>query len=235
VLEDCHWKIRTFVERDAYAEYDYAGGIASQAADRIREVHVYTMNRAMRARSSREAWSHFIDEPVPELADVPDELDLADSDDTVVRAGHEALARLGRRLLAKSGLTDVSVSKVLYLLRPRFVAISDAYVRRCVGVDEGGSGSTSDRVDTFMAVQRGIRGLCKSNREALTELSAFAASIGTVHALRGPYAGQEIPVVLSKTRILDIVIWSDVAIHDENHTLWRPLYESEVLGVSNTE
>ena len=56
VLGDCRWKIKTFVERDAYADYDYGGGFANPSSDVITEAHVHAMNCAMRARSSNAAW-----------------------------------------------------------------------------------------------------------------------------------------------------------------------------------
>ena len=155
-----------------------------------------------------------------------------DGADAEVRVGYDALTRLARRLLSQSGLTDVSVSKVLHLIRPRFVAISDSYVRRCLGIDESGTASTTDRVDTLMAVQRGIRGLAKSNKAAIDELVLYADSLPPVHPKTGKFAGQDIPVRLSKARILDIILWSDVAIHDEHHQGWSRWYEEEVANRS---
>ena len=111
---------------------------------------------------------------------------------------------------------------------PRFVAISDSYVRRCLGIDESGTGSTGDRLDTLMAVQRGIRGLAKANQEALDELAAYAGSLPPVRPKGGGFAGQEVPIILTKIRILDIILWSDVAIHDEYHQGWSRWYAEEV-------
>jgi hypothetical protein len=229
VLGDCKWKIRTFVERDAYLEYDYGGGLANPSLDVITEAHVHAMNCAMRARSSNAAWSHYTGQPLPELREIAHTLDLVDGDDADVRAGYASLNRLASRLLARSGLTDVSVSKVLHLLRPMFVAISDSYVRRCLGIDESGSGSTSDRLDTLMAVQRGIRGLARNNEEALDELFSYANSLPPICPVSGRFAGQCIPVRLSKLRVLDIILWSDVAIHDEGHVGWSRWYSEEVV------
>lgn len=228
VLGDCRWKIKTFVERDAYVEYDYGGGIVQSSLDVITETHVHAMNCAMRARSSNAAWSRFLGQPLSELREILETLDLVDGADAEVRAGFDALTRLARRLLSRPGLTDVSVSKVLHLLRPRFVAISDSYVRRCLGIDETGTGSTTDRVDTLMAVQRGIRLLAKSNEEALNKLTAYAGSLANLRPKAGKFSGQDIPVRLSKARILDIILWTDVAIHDENHQLWSGWYDEEV-------
>jgi Family of unknown function (DUF6308) len=228
VLGDCRWKIRTFVERDAYVEYDYGGGFANPSLDVITEAHVHAMNCAMRARSSNAAWSKFIGQPLSELREIAETLDLVDGADADVRAGYEALSRLARRLLSQVGLTDVSVSKVLHLLRPRFVAISDSYVRRCLGVDESGTGSTTNRVDTLMAVQRGIRGLAKANKEAVDELATYASSLPPVCPKAGKFAGQKFPIRFSKARILDIVLWAEVAIHDEKHQGWSLWYAEEL-------
>jgi hypothetical protein len=228
VLGDCRWKLRTFVERDAYVGYDYGGGLANPSQDVITEAHVHAMNCAMRARSSNAAWGRFTGQSLPELREIADTLDLLDGADAEVRAGYDALTRLARRLLSQSGLTDVSVSKVLHLIRPRFVAISDSYVRRCLGIDETGTGSTTDRVDTLMAVQRGIRGLARANKEALDVLADYAGTLPPIRPTTGRFTGQEIPVLLSKARILDIILWCDVAIHDERHQHWSRWYAEEV-------
>ncbi len=227
-LDDCRWKLMTFVRRDAYVEYDYGGGLANPTEDILTEAHVHAMNCAMRARSPISAWTKFLGQPIGELREIPETLDLVDGTDAEVRSGYDALIQLARRLLSQSGLTDVSVSKVLHLLRPRSVAISDSYVRRCLGIDESGTASTGDRVDTLMAVQRGIRSLAKANKEALDELAAYAGTLPPVRPTTGKFAGREIPVRLSKARILDIILWSDVAIHDEGHQLWTRWYADEV-------
>jgi hypothetical protein len=109
------------------------------------------------------------------------------------------------------------------------VAISDSYVRRCLGIDESGSESTSDRLDTLMAVQRGIRGLARNNKEALDELFTYANSLAPIRPVNGRFVGQNIPVRLSKIRVLDIILWSDVAIHDEGHAAWTRWYAEEVV------
>lgn len=220
VLGDCRWKIKTFVERDAYVEYEVGGGYANPSLDVINEQHVHSMNCAMRARSSNAAWSRSIGQRIPELEEIPIELDLADGQDAEVRAGHDALSRLARPLLARKGLSDVSVSKVLYLLRPRILAISDKYVKRCLGIPEPDTSNTSDLLSTLMAVQRGMRGLARSNQGALDELFHYANSLPPIPLERGNFDGTLIPVRLSKIRILDIILWCDVAIHDEGHFTW---------------
>jgi hypothetical protein len=96
-----------------------------------------------------------------------------------------------------------------------------------MGIDESGVGSTSDRLDTLMAVQRGIRGLARSNKGALDELFSYANSLPPICPINGRFAGQVIPVRLSKIRVLDIILWSDVAIHDEGHLGWSRWYAEE--------
>jgi hypothetical protein len=235
VLGDCRWKIKTFVERDAYVTYDFIGGYDNPSGDVINDRHVYVMNRAMMARSSRAAWQRSMDRPIPELAEIAPDLDLVDASDAEVRKGHEALSELARPLLARKGLSDVSVSKVLYLLRPRFVAISDKYVRRCLGIPEPDTSNTDDSLSTLMAVQRGIRGLAKRNKEALDELLEYANALPPIPITQGELADMMIPVKLSKIRILDIVLWSDVAIHDEGHVNWSRWYANEVGAVSASD
>jgi hypothetical protein len=81
-----------------------------------------------------------------------------------------------------------------------------------------------------MAVQRGIRRLGITNQEALDELADFAASLPPVRAVDVRLTGQDVPVRLSKVRILDIILWSDVAIHDEHHQSWTRWYAEEVAA-----
>jgi len=235
VTGNCRWKIKTCVERDAYVVYDVGGGYANQSLDAINEQHVYAMNCAMKARSSNAAWRRSMGQPILELAEIPIQLDLVDEPDANVRAGHNALSELARPLLARKGLSDVSVSKVLHLLRPNFVAISDKYVRRCLGIPEPDTSNTSDLLSTFLAVQRGIRGLAKCNKDSLDELFAYANALPSIQLTEGEFAGLTIPVKLSKIRILDIILWSDVAIHDEGHIQWSHWYAKEVGAVEEDE
>jgi hypothetical protein len=230
VLRDCKWKIRTFVERDAYVGYDYGCGIALRPSDIISEDQVRGMHCEMRGRSSNKSWSHFTDRPLAELQEIPQELDLEEADDPEVKAGHDALARLVRGIVAKPRLTDVSVSKVLHLMRPRFVAISDDYVRGCLGIGDYCTDDRLERLHTLMAVQRGIRRLARDNMDALEELAAYADSLPPVRLSIGKFAGKEVPILLTRVRILDIVLWTDVAIHDGHHPKWNRWYAEEVAA-----
>jgi hypothetical protein len=103
-IADCEWRLRTFVERDAYVGYDWAGSHAHPPADSIQESHVSTMNSAMRARSSNTAWANFIGEPLPELDGIPHSLDLIDAPAEQVEPALSALERLTERMAAMQSL-----------------------------------------------------------------------------------------------------------------------------------
>ena len=49
-IHDCKWKLRTFVERDAYVEYDHAAGYAHAPCDVIQDFHISAINKVMMAR-----------------------------------------------------------------------------------------------------------------------------------------------------------------------------------------
>jgi hypothetical protein len=141
LIRDCEWKLKTFVERDAYVYYDYAASFARPHRDQISEFHIDAINQVMLARSSRKAWAQFINKPLPDLSLIPESLDLIDASDNQVQ---QALVSLRR----------------------------------------------------------------------LVELK-----------------GQPIPVRLTTIRILDILLWSDVAIHGPKpHPNWRRWYMEEVTG-----
>ena len=224
-IAHCAWRIRTFVERDTYAEYDYDAGLRRSPCDVVREFHIEAINSVMRARSSRKAWQGIVGLPLPELDRIGPELDLIDVNDSECRAANDALAEIVARFTAIAGLTEMGVSKVLHLLRPRFVAIADSYVRDCLGI------SRSNPADTLLRVQGAIRDLGQSNREALTVLQEFAASLSPATPQRGRFAGHPIPVVLSRVRILDILLWTENAIHGPTpHADWSRWHSSEILG-----
>jgi len=110
----------------------------------------------------------------------------------------------------------MAVSKVLHLLRPRFIPIADSYVRECLGV---WGATPSGRMS---AVQRAVHRIGNENQSALHALDGYARSLGSATIARGPYRGRAIPVVLSNVRILDIIMWADVAIHGRQpHPDWK--------------
>lgn len=224
-ITDCKWRLRTFVERDAYAPYDYWGGYSRTPMDTICDFHIYAINNSMRARSSRKAWANFVDKPLPELSSIPFDLDLIDGSDQAVEAALAMLRQLVKRITAVDGLTEMATSKVLYLLRPNFVAIADEYLRSFLRIWRG------EPSDTFIRVQRAIRELGADNRESLSELHSFANSIAPVVGRLKPVVGDTVPIRLSKARILDILIWTEIAIHGPTpHSEWSRWFADEIIG-----
>ena len=232
LIPHCKWRLRTFVERDAYADYDYAATRFAAAADVITRDHVTAMNSAMFARSPRAAWNQFVGQPLPELRAIPTTLDLIDGSDEAVAVGLATLGRLVEVISAHKWLTDMAASKVLFLKRPRFVGVSDSYVRECLGIDERRLGERPETPAFYsarmIAVQRGLRELGKRNQAVLTELKAYVDGVVSVVPTVGRFKGQQIPVHLSKVRILDILLWTEVAIHGATpHPRWGPWYRTE--------
>jgi hypothetical protein len=228
VVDHCRWTILTFVAHDAYVAYDYAGGTLGPPSSSITGQQVLAINVAMRARSSRTAWGEFIGTVLPELTDVPPSLDLVDGAASAVLPAAAALARLAGRIGRARAMTDMAASKVLYLLRPRFAAISDSYVRACLGLPEAPvpDAGTRDRElfcqQRMRSVLRAIRQVGLLNRVALDELHAYANSLPPVVPSLGPFKGTSVPVRLSKVRVLDILLWADVALYGPNPSPdWR--------------
>lgn len=226
IITDCFAKLVHFVDKDAYLPYDYWITTRGLQRDVISWDHVYAINNAMRARSSREGWGHFVGQTVPELAAIPVDLDLIDGSEEDVCAALDALEIVARRISTAKGLTDMAASKVLYLMRPRLVAISDGYVRRCLGIPdtiiEGPQkGVLAGR--RLREVHEAMRVVGLLNHQALVALQAqLLAELPVTRPAVGPFAGQSIPVILSKVRILDILLWSHYAIHGEiPHIHWR--------------
>ena len=125
-ISDCEWKLLTFLQRDAFAPYDYEQALKPPQDDRLQVRHRVAMNAAMRARSSSAAWDQFLDCPLPELASVPRDLCLIRGVDKDVEPAIRAAAMAVSRIGAVRGLTDMAASKMLYLLRPKFIAIHDS-------------------------------------------------------------------------------------------------------------
>src|SRR5262249_32777449 len=142
-----------------------------------------------------------------------------------VEAGLQTLADLVSWLTERKGLTDMAVSKVLYLMRPRFVAGSDSYVPAALG-GLGSRVTQSASSPTFYPVpmdraQRATRELGQANEMVMDHLYTFANSLPPVVPLTGPFRGSHIPVELSRLRILDILLWTDAAIRGQTpHPEW---------------
>jgi hypothetical protein len=207
VITDCEWRLRTFVERDAYVAYDWTSSHSHPPGDSIQQHHIFAVNSAMRARTPRAAWEPFLGSPLAELSGIPHDLDLIDAPVEYVEPALLLLGELTERLTAVPGLTEMAVSKVLYLLRPSFVAIADSYIRDALGVWRGRPS------DTMVRVARAVRELGLQNSEALQRLSNYSTGLPPFLPAAGRHRGGLIPVRLSKARILDILIWTEAALH----------------------
>ena len=108
-------------------------------------------------------------------------------------------------------------TKALHLLRPRFVAISDKYVRKLLVIDETQFPTTSDAewyAERAVAVQRAIRALAQDNAASLDTLYAYANEELPPVMAPGSLGGRvnpsdRFPVKLSKARVLDVLLWSE--------------------------
>ena len=240
VIRHCKWIIGTYIEREAYVDYDWLGSpdpgddhciVTRRQRDAINIVKKGGRN-GMRARSSEVAWSHWLCRPLLELRDIPCDLDLVDSTDSELEPGFTALSKLIGRMAATPGLTDMAPTKALYLLRPRFVAISDGYVRKLLGIGERQFPDTpKGHAKRAVAVQCAIRVMGQENKDALTKLRAYANEYAKQQApglLGEEVAPSKCPVQLSKARVLDILIWAEGAVHGPTPNRdWRRWYDQE--------
>jgi hypothetical protein len=211
VLSRCEDKLRDFCLYDAYRAYDRIATVN----DIVTIQQFNAVNDAMKARTPLNAWQRFLTPNViPNLPRVPKNLDLIDSRDMDYHAGRVRVRQVYEILASRPYITDMAASKVLYLKRPSLIAISDSYVRRVLlGPDQPIVPQDPARgakyADRGLAVMDAIRHLGRLNAESLRRLSAYAHDL-TVD-------GQ--PVSLSNARILDILIWVEMAIK-EGHPYW---------------
>ncbi|MBI2863377.1 MAG: hypothetical protein HYX94_02290 [Chloroflexi bacterium] len=231
----CKERLLRFVTWDAYKVYDYWGGYCQMPTSMVTERHVYATNVAMRARSSVNSWRVFTRDYTRDLADelddIPHELDLIDSGLSEIWKGNDALKKVVAEIVRHSGLTDMAASKVLHLLRPKFVAISDTYVRAMLGIPPVPIASTQPKQRLFSQqvaeVQHRMRSLRFGNSATIETLYEWANSGITPLPAKSRQCKQDgieaIPVILTKLRILDILLWTDVAI--EVNPAWKTWYE----------
>src|SRR6059036_3791287 len=125
IVDRCEWRIRRFVEHDAYMPYDYWITTRDPQPDVVTRDHLFAINNAMRARARVEPWEPLLGRTLPELSAIAPDLDLVDSPDRDVEHGMFALRALCQRITSIPFITDMAFSKVFHLLRPRFVPISD--------------------------------------------------------------------------------------------------------------
>ncbi|MDE2993140.1 MAG: DUF6308 family protein [Chloroflexota bacterium] len=220
-IDRCKRLIRHYIRHDAYVEYDWLGSPDAGDHDTLTRRQFWAIDGRMhawvgpRSTQARDAFCRcWYDRPLPEIRDIPPDLDLVDGYDTEVQRGIDAVSELVSQMAGMDGVGDVAATKALHLLRPRFIAISDSRVRPLLGIDETQLGGTTDGewyAARAEAVQRAIRALAQGNAAALDELHAYANEIAPEIAtglLGERVAASKPPVKLSKARVLDIVVWS---------------------------
>src|SRR4051794_25317430 len=94
IVDECEWRIRWFVEHDAYVLYDYWITTRDGPPDVVTRDHLTAINNAMRARARVEPWQPFLGKPLPELNAISPDLDLITSSDADVEDGFSALRPL---------------------------------------------------------------------------------------------------------------------------------------------
>jgi hypothetical protein len=179
---------------DAYLNYDRkALNRAIQFPNQINKEDIGAANGPMRARSCYAAWtdSGLVDTPIPELADVPNEC-LIDMPDERWADLSRGLKSLYRRLCAQR-VGNSGASKVLYLKRPKLIALCDSKVKDVLKVRQ-----TADKIDDVMELTKQVRAVGRQNARVIEEVSRCLSGI----ILEGA------PIELSKARILDIILWS---------------------------
>jgi len=195
VIEDCLEKLIHFCTHDAYQGYDTAIDDYAAEPNVLQTEMLRLVNSFMRARSSTTAWEAFLGKPIPELAAIPANVDLIEASDQDYAVVRMQLERCFKRLTTK-WIADVAASKMLYLKPPKLVAISDMLVKQALGVEAKGS-----CVDQAMAVTDGVRATGRAN-------------LGLLDWLQKKLESHPKCFRLSKARILDILLWGDMAIAD---------------------
>jgi len=199
VIKDCAEKVTHFCEHDAFPHYDRIGYKHSKEGDRFQSELLTAMNKAMMARSSRKAWAPLLDRPLAVLAEVPIDVDLIESSDEKYLVAREQVRKCYTVLTAEKWITDMAASKMLYLKRPRLIAISDSYVREALGIEDPNMREYPWRAPFFaeraLSVGDVVRRIGIKNREVLNIIQEKVA-----------------PTEVSKARVLDILIWVDMAI-----------------------
>ena len=137
VIGQCKQHLAKYIALNVYRVYDRDG--APRPHDR-RDRLTYRQFRAIKptwSRAPEEFQRQWCDRPLPELQDIPDDLDLLDDAYSKVYRGIAAVRELVSQMAAINGVGDVAPTKALHLLRPRLVAASDDYVRGCFRIDDG--------------------------------------------------------------------------------------------------
>ena len=195
------------------SEYDCGGAPDPGSHDtltcRQRDATDGMMHVWMGRKQARDAfWCRWLGQSLSEeLRDIPLDLDLIDDAYSRVYLGIIAIRKLVSQMAEMCGVGDAVATKVLHLLRPRFIAISDSRVHRLLGIGEDitqfpGRTKGERYAARAVDVHRKIRALAlkRENRGALDELHTYANGLPPV------------TTPLSKARVLDIVLWHEDAI-----------------------
>ncbi|MFI5455278.1 MAG: DUF6308 family protein [Isosphaerales bacterium] len=221
----CEDKSRHFCLHDAYRAYDR---IASEDEVVTRQ-QFDAVNDAMKARTPLSAWKDFLaPRSIPHLDQVPKRLDLIDASESEYVHARERVRQVYRALTGRFYITDMAASKVCYLKRPSLIAISDSYVRATLlGPDEEVRPDDPRRGEEYarrgVAVMDAIRRVGRLNAEPLQSLSDYARTLQV--------DGK--PVIVSKNRILDILIWGEVAIN-KRHPFWKNWADENMNRVTSS-
>jgi hypothetical protein len=209
-VENCLAKVRFFCEYDAFPAYDAIGQHHENDADRFQGELLQAMNAAMRARSSRKAWEPWLDKDLSVLAAIPVNVDLIESTDAEYAQARTLLHSYYLALAHTPWITDMAASKMMFLKRPRLTAISDSYVRDALGITEPHTTQHPWKspfcAERALRVSDAVRTVGLANLELLEELQQEIAL-------------QIAPLRLSKVRIIDILVWVDMAIR-AGHPTW---------------
>ncbi len=199
-IERCKQHLDWYIRYDQYRGYDCDGAPARDRRDRLtsRQFRAVERMHAWRRRPSEAFFQQWCDQPLPELLDVPWDLDLIDDPYSRVYLGIDAIRELVRQMAKTDDVGDVVPTKALHLLRPRLVALSDSYVRECLGISEGDL-SPDGYAARAVGVQTAMRKLGQKNGDALAALHAYGNNLPSV------------TTPLSKVRVLDMVLWSHKA------------------------
>lgn len=209
-IHHCLEKLTDFCRYDAFQRYDLVGYRNLSSPNELQPELLTSMNRAMMARSSRGAWKPVLGKPLPVLAAVPTDVDLIRSADDEYLQARELLRACYAALADRKWITDMAASKMLYLKRPKLVAISDSYVRQALEVEDPHPGPSYGRGDLYaargLAVADAVRGAGRANLESLQ------ASQSALRRLPEQFE-------MSLARILDVLIWVEMAIL-AGHSWW---------------
>ena len=210
-LSRCREELRCFYEYDAYEDYD---AIAT-CDDVVTREQFDAVNDAMKANLPPRPWLKFLwPNSIPGLSSVPADIDLIDSPDDDYMTAKESVRRVYETLCGDPEIDDMASSKVCYLKRPRLIAISDSYVRGML-LGQDAPIAKSDHQRGSKLAERGtrvmdeVRRAGRFNAEPLSQLHHYVADLRIDDAR----------VNLSKGRIVDILIWVEIAIRN-GHQMW---------------